>query len=447
MSYGDAQCGGATRQRNDQSSTSVVPKPVSKPKKHNKPGRPKVKPDDEKSIKDPNKAILDIAEIQNKKHRTFADYAQMYLILLGGNIATTTMERKVRTFNMIDRDLKYLREQKKISTTNPKKLTAEDVIVWMGLQRSGEGDTHSGEIVDRTVSKYFQTLKELLDYLGNPAATQAKTKYKSIMPREVAPMLPPIEDPDRMLILQTANSIHIPDPGSITDSEWYRILSYALVVFAICSGLRVKEIKAANIEDLDYDLSTILVTEVKGKRKWGQTRLAFIHPDARPFLRLYLEARTQKLNEYKIRTNVLFPPLQDKDGDGRYSSNGLKVCKDRVKDELGLEELNFQYGRRTYCQFMIDEHPEMLSEISRSMGHANTGTTEGSYGRVRTRNAVNRLERAMRPTPGIQETNNYVSDAPNYDLTLSTEKSDSTGYTIWRPGRDLNPSRSLERAS
>ena len=352
---------------------------------------------DTKPVKDPNKLLLNLEELKHKKHLTFPDYANIYLITLKGNIAKSTMERKVRTYNMIYRDLRYLRQKGRISTTNPLKLTADDLMIWMGLVRSGEQNTHSGEVADRTVAKYFSIFKELLDNIGNLAGVQAKLRYKSLMPRDAGMRLPALEDDERLRIIQTANSINIPD-SYIDEKIWYRVVSYAAVVLAISSGLRVKELKAATISDIDHDCSSLLVTEVKGKGKWGQTRQAFIHPDGRLYLQKYLLVRARMLDQVGLGTDILIPPLKQLDGNGMYSSNGMKVLKNRVMNELGLTEFNYQYSRRTYCQNLIDARPELISAVSVSMGHKTTKTTEEAYGRIRTKKAISMLDLCITPS-------------------------------------------------
>jgi len=96
-------------------------------------------------------------------------------------------------------------------------------------------------------------------------------------------------------------------------------------------------------------------------------------------------------------------PARHKDGFGYYSENGFRNMKKRVEGAVNAERrkrgqppitFSLRTLRDTYCQMNIDRNPELLSDISLTMGHASTRTTEMHYGRIKEREALERIQRA-----------------------------------------------------
>jgi integrase/recombinase XerD len=129
----------------------------------------------------------------------------------------------------------------------------------------------------------------------------------------------------------------------------------------------------------------IRAEHVKGEATYGQARTIAIRPEARKIMEKYLKLRSKKIAKKCPNNSALFPALRDC-GDGYFSSNGIRMIKSIVENEIGTK-FDLRTCRRTYGQKAIDEGLD-LDSVSVLMGHATTKTTETYYCRKRQDTAI-----------------------------------------------------------
>lgn len=113
--------------------------------------------------------------------------------------------------------------------------------------------------------------------------------------------------------------------AKVDDGDWSAMVKYATVIFAICSGLRSKELRLCNINDIHMSDGTwtVEVLHPKGEGKYGEEREALIHPDGFPFLTRYFIARAKHVREIGATTRALF--LGSVPTDGYLASNTTRM--------------------------------------------------------------------------------------------------------------------------
>jgi len=143
----------------------------------------------------------------------------------------------------------------------------------------------------------------------------------------------------------------------VNADDWQLMVSYGITVLGICTGLRPKEVRLANIDDLDLGRGTIYTEHVKGEGSYRQARTTAIHPDGIPFLRRYVKARADVITRFALTSEALFPAIQDikKRGDGYYSPNSLTRLRANVIAQTGVR-YDSRACRRTFGQASISEH-------------------------------------------------------------------------------------------
>lgn len=265
----------------------------------------------------------------------------------------------------MEKDLKMLVESGKVSSANPEMMSAEDVYAYVAFQKSKK-------MKEKAINHNITALSNLLTFVGNPAVQQFRVKYPSAVPKQRNLRLPTLNDRDYQKILQTARAVE--------EFEWTRLEAYALVITAICTGMRNKEIRLSQIDDIDSVDWVFRVEHVKGEGTYGQSRTVDIRPDAWEILNKFLRVR-DKMVEMKCPGNkALFPAIQDP-GDGFFASNSVQKLKALVEEETGVK-FDLRTCRRTYGQMAIDKGLN-LDSVSVLMGHSNTKTTEAYYCRKR----------------------------------------------------------------
>ncbi len=170
----------------------------------------------------------------------------------------------------------------------------------------------------------------------------------------------------------------------IDSGDFHRVRAYALVMMAITTDTRNKEIRLANVEDVDTTMWTFDIIHVKGEGTYGLPRTVPLHPDVREILSLYLILRKKWLVDNNLNSHALFPSKDS--ADGYLSGNAIRSIKATVEDDLDVK-FDLRMCRRTFGQRYLDSDVDIES-VSVLMGHASTKTTEGFYSRKRLNKAI-----------------------------------------------------------
>jgi len=300
----------------------------------------------------------------------FLTCAKKYLKSVGDGYAQTTSAELERRFRRMGQEFKELLESGKVSTSNPEKISPEDVLAYVTeLKKKG--------MKENGISHNLGPLNNLLAYAGNPAVTVFKQKYRSFVPKKRTMRYPSMDESVFQKIIHNA--------GLVKENDWRRLRAYALVVLAICTGLRNKEIRYCKVTDLDLSKRVLVAVHVKGEGTYGQARIVAIRPEAVGIMEQYLEVRKKMVMEKCPDNLALFPALGGS-VDGYFSSNGIRKLKSIVEKEIGTE-FDLRMCRRTYGQKAIDDGLDVES-VSVLMGHNTTKTTEDHYCRKRPESAI-----------------------------------------------------------
>jgi integrase/recombinase XerD len=300
----------------------------------------------------------------------FLTCAKKYLNSVGNGYAQTTSAELERRFRRMNREFKVLSESGKISTSNPEKISPKDVLVYVTeLKKRG--------MKENGISHNIGPLNNLLAYAGNPAVTVFKQKYRSFVPKKRTMRYSSMDESVLQRILYNADQVG--------ENDWRRLKAYALVVLAICTGLRNKEIRYCKVTDLDLSGRVIVAVHVKGEGTYGQARTIAIRPEAIEIMEKYIRVRNKKVMEKCPGNLALFPALRDSEN-GYFSSNGIRMLKSVVEKEIDAK-FDLRMCRRTYGQKAIDDGLNVES-VSVLMGHHTTKTTETYYCRKTTETAI-----------------------------------------------------------
>ena len=152
-----------------------------------------------------------------------------------------------------------------------------------------------------------------------------------------------------------------------------------MVLMYIGTGARNKELRLADVSDVDTERWTIHFVHVKGEDSYGVERTVPIPVELRPVVEQYLFDRAVWLRAHKASSKALFFTMG---GDcGHMSSNSVRRVKSVVEKEIG-KSFELRDCRRAYGQFYINKGLE-LEDVSVLMGHGTTKTTELYYCRKR----------------------------------------------------------------
>jgi integrase/recombinase XerD len=324
----------------------------------------------------------------------FMTWVNRYLKVLNGTFAETTLYDLERHYRRMSKELEGLVKKGAITTSNPKNMTMKDV---------GKIIVHYRNLglASGTIRRDFSALNGLMLFTGNPSFVMFKMRNPHLFPSTVGPRQAPLEKEFVVSLLKKANSID--------ENDWTMLRAYALVLFAIGTGCRMKELRLAEVADLNLSDGTFHAERVKGEGTWGEPRDIPIRPEIMPILRRYLTARSKMLDENNRASTALFPALHGIDG--YLSANRVRLIKKSVEVEMG-KTFDIRSCRRTFGQLMLDEGIS-VETVSVVMGHKNSRTTELYYARRKQKAAIEEAKKAW-----------------NHDLPPIPEKTSirNTGY-------------------
>jgi len=286
-----------------------------------------------------------------------------------------TLDELERRFRRMAKDFLTLRQKGKIKSDDPLKMTEEDILAYIGLLKA-RGMKESG------LAHNLGSLRKLLLYYNNPVYDQMKVKHGKMLPRRrTGERYPPIKKEGVKAILK----------ASETAVEWKDVQAFALVILAIHSGLRTKELRLAKVEDLDTNKWNIAVKHPKGEGTWGMERTAPILPPAVPILKRYLQLRREIVMRNYLLHEALFPAINE-NRDGFLSYGSIEKLKLRVESIVGFD-FDLRACRRTFGQSCIDRGVN-IEKVSVAMGHSTTKTTEQYYCRTKEEAALQEIQKA-----------------------------------------------------
>lgn len=305
---------------------------------------------------------------------TIESYGAAYMRAMDRNLMDGTKDALWRRYKRQAKDADYLYRIKKISDTNPAKMTPEDVHNFLMYRRSLE-------VSDSEMIHEMAAMSNLFRFIDNKAYQKAIEGFPYLKVSAIHTRLESMSQSECAAIIKKAMEVDMDD--------WPRMTKYATVIMSFGAGLRSKELRLCDINCINTSADgwTVDVLHPKGEGKYGEERVAPIIPEVQPFLKRYFVARAKHIENTKATTYAFITGT--KATDGYLSANSLRKYADDISVETGID-VDLRKCRRTYGQILIDMGVE-ISKVSVAMGHKSTRTTEQHYARVKGTVAVSSI--------------------------------------------------------
>jgi len=248
----------------------------------------------------------------------FMTYVNDFMRRNKGAYAETTWSNLMRRYKRMNKDIKRLHEEKKISTNSPKKMTVNDVHTYLMYRKSLN-------LSSKENSHDESAMKKLFKFVKNKAFDECLIDYPILKVRKKHVRLPAMDDSTYRKIVEISKNI---DPN-----DFARNRAYCLVLLCLKSGARTKELRLAELGDLDTKDWMFDIIHVKGEDTYGEPRSVPINPEIRHIIESYLPLREKRLIENSVKSNALFPSNQSEDG--FLSANTLRKIKSIAEADIG----------------------------------------------------------------------------------------------------------------
>jgi len=313
----------------------------------------------------------------------FREYASRYMETVRGVYAEETWKTRGRRYKRMEQKVIYLKEKNRISTMSPKSMTEADVREYILYCKE---TLASSDMVHEV-----NALRNLLLFADNHAVDVCLNHNPGLRPRNRPRRKAAMDDDTYQRILNRAYQI---DP-----TDYPLVRAYALVLLCINAGTRNKEIRFANVEDLDTRKWVLHIVHVKGEESYGQPRDVPIPPEIRQLVRIFLLSREKSMVNLNCDSPALFPSNSSEDG--YCCGNTLRNYKRLVERDLGIK-FDLRQCRRTFGQRYLDRNLDIES-VSVLMGHSSTKTTEGFYSRKKLDSAISKARGLWEEEEGEDE--------------------------------------------
>ena len=226
----------------------------------------------------------------------------------------------------MSKEMDFLNESGKVSTTDPAKFTVEDVKEYIKFDRA-KG------IRDGSVAHDMAGLVNLCLFCdGNNCVEIARKHYPILFNprRHVCSSVIERKDYDKIVVFSETIS---------EASPYNAVRATAVVMLALCAGLRTGEVQDSKIRYLADDFSMIFLDHVKGMDSRGESRTVPIRPDADRIMKIWLKVRGKDPSPYIFPSTDPVKPLV---------TNTIKRDARFVSDHVGVD-FDIRKIRRTYA--------------------------------------------------------------------------------------------------
>ena len=306
---------------------------------------------------------------------------QDYLDAIRNFYAPRTVQTMERGFRSIYKAFKEMKAEGMASTTNPRRLTREDIASFMDWMRNRKTRNGIG-LALATQANYMDYLNGFLRFESNGVLDQMRKLHYVRFPQKVTTEVRVMPESRVEELRSKLKSM----PGYKGEVARFIVAMYAY------SGLRRSELRRARLEDLSLDSWTIIVAHPKGESSWAVAAPAQILPPARKAVVDFLKARELRLSAEGIDScEALVPKVTN--GIAEYWSDGMWGKLKAEAEKWSGIKFRLQTLRATFGQMCIDWgcRPDA---VSRALRHKTTRTTELYYARIRADHAFRLLEQA-----------------------------------------------------
>ncbi len=303
----------------------------------------------------------------------FVEASQSYLDFIRPYVAEETFNVRERGYRYLAEVFNGLHEKGLTDSTNPAKFTEKEIGAFVAWMRENEfGLTYQHKLLNVLVGN-------LLGYIGNPVLERMKAARFVRLPRRVEPIVFAKDDAwftDTMRKLDAMQG-------------WRAEAVKFATAFYYHTGVRVKELRLADLADLDTEQWTFTIGHPKGEGAWSSPgEKISIFPSLRPFVLDFLDARTKRFRDLGFEdVKALIANAYGK----HYSDAGWRELRLKTFREAGVDRTSYRVLRPSFAQKLKDNGAE-IEAVSRALRHSSVATTERFYARIRTKAAWDRLE-------------------------------------------------------
>jgi integrase/recombinase XerD len=321
-----------------------------------------------------------------------------------GTVSDNTYDEEERKYRYIGGVFEDLKKQGKVQTTDPRHMKRQDIQEFMAWMRTKKPKSLAPSAQEKLIS----LLNNLLTAFKNRVIDDMKVDGVRF-PRAGKKAVRVISQPNLESIFTALNQM----------DGWRGSVAKGMLALYLATGLRPKELRLANIEDLNLEEMTLYVQHPKGEGSWAEPEeVAIILEEMSPYIRQYVGDRKKYLkNKGRADAVALFPSLDPRTRTGYYSANGFREIKAKVERLSGVR-FKLKDFRPTLTSATVNGDLKLLPLMTAQLRHKDPNTTKNSYALMQRGVAGKQLREVWKGRSIIA-----------HDTPLIEKKFDNTGYS------------------
>ncbi len=333
----------------------------------------------------------------------FAAATNFYLQSRKGTIADSTYKEDERKLRYLGRVLEKLKEDGLIGSTDPRKMGRKDIqefLIWMKKERL-DLDTQK---------KYLHHLMSLLRFSKNHIIEDMKAEGVKF-PTSPKKPIRTIEIDDLQTIFQTVQGME----------GWRGSMARGMVALYFATGVRPKELRLANLDDLNLKKMTLFIRHPKGEGSWAaSTTIDLIRPDMIPMIQQYIKEREEMIKKKGFMKSLALFPNLSLGPNAFYSANHFGKVKRDIESLSGVS-FKLKDFRPTLTSLTVNGDLSRLPAMSAQLRHSSYSTTQRYYLKMEQGAAGKQLKDAWKDSP--------ILAPQNAKNPFIGKKFDITGYS------------------
>lgn len=330
-----------------------------------------------------------------------------------GTVSESTEKEEARKYRYLARVFEQLKAQGLVKTTDPRRMKREDVQAFMHWMKTKkpvmpwEQGKRLKPLAPSAQTRYLTLLDNLLTAFKNHTIDNMKIDGVKF-PKPGKTKIRVISPPNLAAIFSTLDVME----------GWRGSVARGLLALHLATGVRPKELRLADLEDLDLEGMTLFIQHPKGEGSWAEPEdVDIILEEMVPYIQRYVKEREEYLRSKGAENaHALFPSLNRQNTTGYYSANGIQEIKAKVEELSGVK-FKLKDFRPTLTSATVNGDLTLLPLMTAQLRHFDPDTTKNSYTLMQRGVAGEQLREAWRGR----------SIMP-HDTPLIDKKFEITGY-------------------
>ena len=273
--------------------------------------------------------------------------------------APKTLQDRRIVLLAIDREYARAREENPKLRAEPRNWGEQELTtVMLALKRRG--------LSQSSQSQELRILNGLLHFVENNVMDRMKAKAPHVFPKPQHERKPSLNEDQLAKVLRTTEEMK----GWRGECMRFMMATYAL------TGLRLNELRMAEVSDLDLKNWTIRVGHPKGERTYGVQRVVPIPEPLKPTVMRFLREREKVLTQHGI-LGVQPLVFVENNPEQPIAIQTIESWASEVRMRSGVA-FSVHTLRRTYGQNLLNRGVGIES-VTVALGHSSTLTTEKHY--------------------------------------------------------------------